>query len=185
METQSIEEKIIVEKAIAGDPSAQTLLFRKYGSWMFNICLRITGDKNTAEDILQDSFVIAFTKLTQLREKDHFGGWLKAIVINECIRISKKAIRWSHLDFEVQDIAEDEEQEWWQTISLEHIHHEIKRLPDGCRIVFCLFVLEDFSHGEIAKRLGISESTSKTQYRRARQLLKERIVKQIGTYGQI
>jgi RNA polymerase sigma factor (sigma-70 family) len=73
----------------------------------------------------------------------------------------------------------DEEPAWWTSINLEMVHHAIKDLPEGCRQVFVLYVLEDFSHKDIAKRLGISESTSKSQYQRARKLLKDKLLKKI------
>jgi RNA polymerase sigma-70 factor (ECF subfamily) len=72
---------------------------------------------------------------------------------------------------------------WWKTVDLQLVHKAIKNLPDGCRQVFTLFVLEDFSHKQIAENLGISESTSKSQYHRAKQLLRERITQEMHTHG--
>jgi len=83
----------------------------------------------------------------------------------------------------MNDVPADDASEWWTSISLDLIHREIKGLPDGCRQVFNLYVLEDYSHKEIAESLAISESTSKSQYRRAKQLLKERITAQIQVHG--
>ncbi|MNY53898.1 RNA polymerase sigma factor [compost metagenome] len=87
------------------------------------------------------------------------------------------------MDEQWNNTISNEEPGWWQTIDLSIVHKEIKNLPDGCRQVFNLYVLEDFSHKDIASNLGISESTSKSQYHRARQLLKERIIKQIQVNG--
>lgn len=150
---------------------------------MFNICTRMTGNRNDAEDILQDAFILAFRKLHQLKEQELFGGWLKRIVVNECIRFSKKSFNWETWEDDRNNLYQVEEIEWWKTISFNIIHQEIKGLPDGCRQVFNLFVVEDFSHKEIAEHLGISESTSKSQYHRARQLLKERITQQLVKHG--
>ncbi len=150
---------------------------------MFNICTRMTGNRKDAEDILQDAFIIALRSLHQLKDEKQFGGWLKRIVINECIRFSKKNIRWTDWEEERMNGAANEEIEWWKTVDFNIIHNEIKALPDGCREIFNLFVVEDFSHKEIAAQLGVSESTSKSQYHRARQLLKERIMKQIQIHG--
>ena len=150
---------------------------------MFNICTRMTGNRNNAEDILQDAFIIAFRNLHQLSNALQFGGWLKRIVVNECIRYSKKNFYWNEWEDEIHNETADEEPEWWKMISFDIIHREIKGLPDGCRQIFNLFVVEDFSHKDIAAQLGISESTSKSQYHRARQLLKERIMKQIQIHG--
>jgi RNA polymerase sigma-70 factor (ECF subfamily) len=94
--------------------------------------------------------------------------------VNECIRFSKKRVRWEDWEDVQVDIAE-EEAPWWNELSLQYMHEAIKTLPDGCRQVFNLFVLEDFSHQQIAQQLNISEGTSKSQYHRARKLLKEKI----------
>ncbi len=172
-----------MRKASKGDGEAQAMLYRQYSKAMFNICTRMTGNLNDAEDILQDAFVLAFRNLHQLKEAVQFGGWLKRIVVNECIRFSKKQVRWNEWDEQSNDTLTDDSVEWWTTINLEMVHREIKGLPDGCRQVFNLYVLEDYSHKDIASNLGISESTSKSQYHRARQLLKERITKQIQIHG--
>ena len=150
---------------------------------MFNICMRMTGNRNDAEDLLQDAFIIAFKSLHQLKDAVQFGGWLKRIVVNECIRFSKKNVRWNDWEEEKGQHIADEETEWWKTVNFEIIHREIRGLPEGCRQVFNLYVLEDYSHKAIADNLGITESTSKSQYHRARQLLKERITKQLQIHG--
>ena len=150
---------------------------------MFNICMRMTGNRSNAEDILQDAFIIAFRSLPQLKDAAYFGGWLKRIVVNECIRFAKKNLSWSEWDDERNNQLVDEGTEWWKTVSFEIIHNEIKALPDGCRQVFNLYVVEDYSHKKIAEEMGISESTSKSQYHRARTLLRERITRQIEIHG--
>jgi RNA polymerase sigma factor (sigma-70 family) len=144
---------------------------------MFNICMRMCRSREDAEDLLQESFVLAFRNLRQLKEPANFGGWLKRIVINECIRYTKKTIRWLELEDSHYQIPYDEEDRWFSDIPASRINEEIKKLPDACRAVFNLYAVEDLSHRDIAAALGISESTSKSQYHRARHLLKERIVK--------
>ncbi len=143
----------------------------------------MTGNRNDAEDLLQDAFIIAFKSLHQLKDPVQFGGWLKRIVVNECIRFSKKNVRWNDWEEDKNQHIADEETEWWKTVNFEIIHKEIRGLPEGCRQVFNLYVLEDYSHKAIAENLGITESTSKSQYHRARQLLKERITKQLQIHG--
>lgn len=145
---------------------------------MFNICMRMTGNRGQAEDILHDAFVLAFKSMNQLKQPEAIGGWLRRIVVNECIRQGKKAIRWSDWEEKHNNIADDTTA-WWESISLELMHREIKALPDGCRQVFVLYALEGYSHRDIADSLSISEGTSKSQYHRSRTLLKSRILKQI------
>lgn len=170
----------IVTKAGKGDADSQALLYRQYSKAMFNICIRMTGNQTDAEDLLHDAFVQAFKHLPQLKQPEAFGGWLRRIVVSACIRHSK-------LPFHTEGWADDYDDNWpgqdsnhWlDGISIELVHHEIKNLPDGCRQVFVLYALEDYTHKDIAGNLGISESTSKSQYHRARQLLKERIIKKM------
>lgn len=142
----------------------------------------MTGNKTDAEDILHDAFIYAFEHMDQLREPAAFGGWLSRIVMSKCIQVSKAHLRWKDLD-DNYNIPADDQTEWWSGIRLEQMHEEIKNLPNGCRQVFVLYVFEDLGHKAIAESLGISESTSKSQYQRARQLLKERITKQISING--
>ncbi len=183
MEQELTIQTAVVKKACKGDAAARTWLYEQYSKAMFNICMRMASDRSAAEDLLQDAFIIAFNKLHQLKQPEQFGGWLKRIVVNECIRYTKKKVRWQDLEnTDLNNLAE-EETAWWKTVDLQMIHREIKGLPEGCRQVFTLYVTEDYSHREIATELGISESTSKSQYHRAKQLLKERITKMIVVHG--
>ena len=135
----------------------------------------MTGNRSDAEDILQDAFIIAFKNLHQLKEAVQFGGWLKRIVVNECIRFSRKHIYWVEWEDARNNQLVVEEAEWWKMVNFDIIHREIKGLPDGCRQVFNLFVVEDYSHKEIAEMVGISEGTSKSQYSRAKSLLRDKL----------
>lgn len=142
----------------------------------------MAGNPTDAEDLLHDAFVYAFEHLHQLKDPAAFGGWLGRIVVGECVRFSKKSLKWKDLD---DDLSEDqpEENEWWNSIGIEQVNEEIKKLPDGCRQVFVLFALENYPHKLIAQNLGISESTSKSQYQRARKLLKERLTNKTLNHG--
>jgi RNA polymerase sigma-70 factor (ECF subfamily) len=132
------------------------------------------GNSHDAEDVLQDAFCLAYVNVRKLKEPAAFGAWLKRIVVNECLKALKKRVSFSSLD-NCSTEMDGEPDFVAEGISLEQINHEIKQLPDGCRIVFTLFLLEDFSHKQIAEMLQISESTSKSQYQRARQLLQKRL----------
>ena len=167
----------VVRQAATGDAHAQGLLYDQYSKAMFNTCLRITANRHDAEDLLQESFVIAFRSLHQLRLEKNFGGWLKRIVINECLRYCRKKMPWTELDDMQGQPAADGDSNWFAGLSIERINEEIALLPPSCRAVFILFAVEDYSHREIAGALGVSESTSKSQYHRARNLLKSRIIK--------
>jgi RNA polymerase sigma-70 factor (ECF subfamily) len=172
-----------VKNAGKGDTNARATLYRQYSRAMFNICFRMLSNRENAEDILQESFIIAFNKIHQLKEEVNFGGWLKKIVVSECIRFNKKGFKWDELSENYEQTPDDNDASWLHNVNFESINTEIKQLPEGCRQVFNLYVIEDYSHKEIAEILKISESTSKSQYHRARQLLKERITKQQLIHG--
>ena len=172
-----------MQKAVKGDASAQALLYQQFSKAMFHICLRMSKNRNAAEDILQDSFIIAFKNLHQLKEASQFAGWLKRIVVNECIRQTKQNWQWQDWEEEFDQFSNEQETEWWKLVNIEMVYQQIKSLPEGCKQIFNLYVFEDYSHKEIAVMLSISESTSKSQYHRARQLLKEKINQQIAING--
>lgn len=173
----------VIKKAVTGDGDARAWLYRQYSKAMFNICIRMTGQQSNAEDILQEAFITSFKNLGQLKDPESFGGWLRRIVVNECIRHSKNNFSWTEWTDEQTETMTDAPEEWWTSVSLETLHREIKLLPEGCRQVFVLYVMEDYAHRDIASDLGISESTSKSQYHRARQLLRQRITQQIAIHG--
>ena len=143
----------------------------------------MTGNPTDAQDMLQDGFIEAFRHLGQLKRPGAFAGWLRRIMINKCIQFSRNHIRWNSLDREGVDPVAEQETEWWLNIPFQLVQEEIKNLPGGCREVFVLYAVEDFGHKEIAASLGISESTSKSQYQRARKLLREKIIKQMHLNG--
>ena len=175
----------LVQKARQGNSSAQATLYNQFARQMFGICVRMAGNYDDAKELLHDSFITAFKQLGQLREMELFGPWLRRIVVNECIRHSKKRVIWKSLDNESVENYEEENVDWITAIDFEHIQQEIRNLPAGCREIFNLYVLEDYSHQEIAGILNISLSTSKSQYQRARQLLKERLLKHLVRHGSI
>ncbi len=176
----------IVRKARTGNKEALASLYHQFSRAMFNICIRMAGTRNDAEDILQEAFMIAFQKLQQLKEEQQFGGWLRKIVVNECIRHSKQRFYWNEWDEHYKGAEpSDVSDEWWTSVPFELMQQEIKALPDGCRQIFNLYVLEDYTHREVAEVLGITESTSKSQYQRARQLLKERLTQKLIANGSL
>jgi RNA polymerase sigma-70 factor (ECF subfamily) len=134
----------------------------------------MTGNKQDAEDILQDAFFQAYINIKQLKSIDSFGAWIKKIVINQSIKFLRSRVFYIDIDSvnkEHEENSDDDIQEY----SMQQINKEIQELPDGCRIVFNLFLLEEYTHKEIAEMLNISESTSKSQYHRARQLLQKQL----------
>jgi RNA polymerase sigma-70 factor (ECF subfamily) len=180
LENNQQSNTTLILKAQRGNAEALKLLYDKYNKAMFNICTRLMGNNEDAEDVLHDAFIIAFKSLHQLKEAAQFGGWIKRIVINECIKQGKKKKGWDEWEDEKHDVLDEDQGTWWDGVTMAQIHKQIKALPDGCRQIFTLYAVENYSHKDIAESLGVSEGTSKSQYHRAKQLLRERLCK--GSY---
>ncbi|MCK5464075.1 MAG: sigma-70 family RNA polymerase sigma factor [Bacteroidales bacterium] len=165
----------IIELSKTGNPKAQFQLYKLYSKAMFNICVRMLNSIEEAEDLLQESFTDAFMKLNSFRYESSFGAWLKRIVINKCINtINKKKVDLVFQDQPVEQDTRDEEVDYRGIdMDVQRIHHAVGKLPDGYRVIFSLYALEGYDHGEISQIMNISESTSKSQYLRAKQKIKE------------
>lgn len=165
----------LIERCKAKDPIAQEEIYTRYAKNMYNTAFRILNHRAEAEDVLQDSFLEVFTKINEYRGDSTFGAWLKRIVVNRSIsEIRKRRIAFvEHID---EDSIAEPEPIVELTISDEYlinaIKKEINNLPDGYRIVLSLYLLEGYDHVEIAQILNISESTSKSQYSRAKEKLR-------------
>lgn len=165
----------IVEESKAGSLKAQYKLYHLYSRAMFNISYRIMNNREDAEDMLQESFSEAFSKLDKFRFESSFGAWLKKIVVNKCINeLNRKKIDLNFDDEFIKYEVAQEEQENEESINYEvdKIKKGMQLLPDGFRVIFSLYLLEGYDHNEISEILNISKSTSKTQYMRAKQKLK-------------
>ncbi len=167
----------VIEACKKGDPAAQFNLYKQYSKAMFNLAWRMVNNREDAEDMLQDSFADAFRKIGTYRYESTFGAWLKTIVINKCInhlRSKKMEIVTDNLpENGMHDEERDEEKIKYEA---EKVSRAIDVLPNGYRIILTLYLLEGFDHKEIAQILKISESTSKTQYMRAKMKLKKTLL---------
>ncbi len=166
----------LIKQCICGDSRAQFKLYKLYSKAMYNICARMLNDRHEAEDILQDAFVSAFRNLKRFEGKSTFGAWLKRIVINKCISHLRKN-KLMLVTIESGNFEKPDSYSWdeYAANNPEYIHQAIKELPKGSRVIFNLFALEGYKHKEIGEMLKISESTSKTQYLRARSILMDKI----------
>lgn len=168
------EDLVLLKGCLENDRRLQKQLYQKYFKAMFQICLSYSGDRAEAKDILQDAFIKVFTSLESFNSKNSLEGWIRRIVTNTAIDYFRKRERLVFLD-EFPDEPDEEERGTFsfQELTNEVILYHIKKLPDGARVVFNLFAVEGLQHKEIAERLGITEGTSKSQYKRARNLLKK------------
>lgn len=150
---------------------------------MYNTALRITGDQEDAEDVLQEAFVSAFQNLASYRADAAFGAWIKRIVINKALNHIQKSKKDMMIADEIEKIdVVDEVETTEPEYSIESIKAAMKELPSGFRTVLSLYLFEGYDHKEISEILSISESTSKTQYKRAKDKLKLILKKEVN-YG--
>jgi RNA polymerase sigma-70 factor (ECF subfamily) len=171
--TAGLEQKIL-EKVKRGDEKAAREIYDRYSKGMYNVLIRLVVDEDEAKDLLQESFIRAFQKIHSFRGDATFGAWLKRIVINTALEsMRKKKIEFDELTESKYNIPLIENDEI--RYDLTKVHQGIKQLPDGSRAVLTMYLLEGYSHKEIAEDLNISVSTSKTQYMRAKKLLQQHL----------
>lgn len=163
----------LVQRTRKKDIAGMRMLYECYAKEMLATSFRITNDLQGSEDILQDSFLDAFQKIDQLKDNSKYGSWLKRIVINKSLASIKRRVSYQELPL-VVDLAEEEET-GTSGYSISELQNAIQSLPDGCRQIFCLFLLDGYKHREIADSLNIKISTSKSQYRYALKLLREKL----------
>jgi RNA polymerase sigma-70 factor (ECF subfamily) len=171
----------LIERCKSGDAIAQEEIYRRYAKNMYNTAYRILAHQAEAEDVLQESFLEVFTKIADWRGDSTFGAWLKRIVVNRSISLlRKRRVELIESD-EVENIADDTTEFDFDRISdklISWIKKGIENLPEGYRLVLSLYLLEGYDHVEISEILNISESTSKTQYLRAKDKLRNLLVQQ-------
>lgn len=148
---------------------------------MYNICYRMMSHADEAQDMLQEGFIDAFRRLESFRFESTFGAWLKKIMIHKCINaLEKRKIVWADVEitdeFTREDYNENSTDEEELQLSVERVKKAMSRLPEGARVIFSLYLLEGYDHTEISEILHISESTSKTQFMRARQMVKDTLL---------
>jgi RNA polymerase sigma factor (sigma-70 family) len=163
------------------DRGAQFEVYRQYSKAMLNTAHRILQNLEEAEDVLQETFLSAFTKIDQFNETSTLGAWLKRITVNKSINaLQRNKASWVPLDdAQLEHVGasaqDDEISSLW---NVDQVMHTVASLPDGYRVVLSLYLLEGYDHVEIAEILGISEGTSKSQYNRAKQKVRELLTAQ-------
>jgi RNA polymerase sigma-70 factor (ECF subfamily) len=177
------DDQIIVG-CVEGKRKAYSLLFKNYAPVMLGVCMRYCKNRIDAEDVMQDGFIKVFTQIYKFRREGSFEGWIKRIMINAAIDNYQSNLKHSfHEDVSESLQAaiidehpeEDDDIPDELNISREKLMGMIQELPDGYRMVFNLYAIENYNHKEIASLLGISENTSKTQLLKARKALRKKI----------
>ena len=178
-----MEEKLLIQACLKNDRKAQQLLYDTYAPVIYALIRRYIRDEYTAEDILIESFVKIFGKLKQYQSKGSFEGWMKRIAVNESLMYLRKNNVF-HLTIESDNIVLPFETRIEDELDFQLLLEALDLLPVGYRTVFNMYVLEGFKHKDIAKELGISINTSKSQLRLAKERLRKIIKKkQISITG--
>lgn len=164
----------LIEGCKKGKHSAFEALYTKYAKRMMAIALRYANTTFEAEDIVQESFIKVFSKINEFESKGSFEGWLKRIVVNHSINNFHKTVKERAFeDSSEMEIADEKAVSVLSELSNEELMSSLKLLPIGYRTVFNLFVIEGYSHKEIAELCKINEGTSRSQLAKAKILLKE------------
>jgi RNA polymerase sigma factor (sigma-70 family) len=173
----------LIERCKAGESDAQFKIYGLYYKSMYNACLRIVNDAPVAEDLMQESFLSAFSKIKTYRGTVSFGAWLKRIVVNRSIdHIRRKKPDMLELNNHHSDIRDEEAADDFEYSDdlIKKVKQALSMLPDGYRIVLSLAILEGYDHSEVGQILGISESTSRSQLARAKKKIISIIKKQLS-----
>ena len=166
-----IDLQEILERCKKNNTQAQFTLYNWLAPALLGISMRYMQNRDEAEDVMQDTFVKIFTNLKSFKNEGSFEGWAKRIAVNTSLTALKKRNRiYFERNLEIVETIEFDEQEE-ESISQNEIILCMSALPEGYRTIINLFLIEEFSHKEIGAKLGITESTSRSQYFRARQAL--------------
>jgi len=164
----------IIERCKQNDRRSQMALYKQYCDAMFCVANRFVKNTYDAEDVMQESFIKAFQKLHQFTGEVTFGAWLKRIVVNKSIdKLRADKERWVSMDDIQLSIADDNDWEVEETISIEEVKKAIEQLPEKYKYVVMLYLMEGYDHSEISEILQISETASRTQLMRGKLKLKE------------
>jgi RNA polymerase sigma-70 factor (ECF subfamily) len=165
-------ESLLIDSCLKGDRKSQKALYELYSPKMFSICLRYTKNQMDAEDVLQDGFIKLFNNLHRFKGEGSFEGYVRRIFVNTAI----EHLRGKKIDITGCEMVENSLSDR-QPSALDNLYNKdllktSSTLSPGYQTIFHMYAVEGFSHKQIAEKLGISESTSKSQYSRAKGILR-------------
>lgn len=170
-----LTDEELIKGCARGERKAQKALYDAYGRKLLAVALRYSKKQDDAEDILQEAFIRIFSHIQTFKGESSFFYWMKRIVVNTALNYHRRKLYMFPM-LDVDDLYHVAAPE----LTLAQYHYNdllrmLQELPDGCQIIFNLYAIEGYQHKEIAEMLGISEGTSKSQYSRAKSLLREMI----------
>ena len=180
-------EALTIKSALKGDEKAFKTLYDAYKTALFTLCLRYSGSREEAEDMLQDSFIKIFKELNKFdRSKGSFYTWASKISVNTCLEhIRKQKISIENIEDEKTIHSMQDQFNVLAALELKEIINELQKMPPGYRTVFNLYFFEEYNHKEIADQLNITESTSKTQLMKSKNMLRNLISKEMNISNKI
>ncbi len=173
--TSTLSETQLIEGCIKGERKSQKALYDHFSPKMFSICLRYSKSQMDAEDILQEGFVKLYNNLYRFRGDGSFDGWVRRIFVNTAIEYIRRKNLNTTIGEGLENSVVDKQHNALDNLYTKDIINSSMTLSTGYRTVFNLYAVEGYSHKEIATRLGITESTSKSQFSRAKALLRNMI----------
>lgn len=166
---------LAIQKACKQDREAQKLIFDLYAPKMLGVCRQYVKDDYHAEEMMLSGFLKVFTHIQKFKNEGSFEGWIRKIMVNTCLTYLKKKNIFEYTDEEF--VFNEEATESLENTSVKDIQKLIDKLPEGYKLVFNLYAIEGYKHSEIAEKLNITESTSKSQLSKARKWLQTHYVK--------
>ncbi|MEZ5041013.1 MAG: RNA polymerase sigma factor [Saprospiraceae bacterium] len=164
----------LISRCKDGDRRAQEELYRLYSPMLMGVCLRYASNKEEAEDFLQEGFIKIYANLYQYQPIGSFSSWLKKVVVNVALqKLRRKKTPFADIEIDRLADAVESNEDIFSRFGAKMLIRLIQQLPDGYRTVFNMYVIEGYSHKEIATQLGINEATSKSQLSRAKAALRK------------
>ena len=157
------------------------MLYKEYAPKMFAVCRSYAQNNDAAKDILQNGFIKVFKKIDQYNHEGEIGAWIRRIIVNTALDYCRKVEREQQVGLEIINENQFSINDTSDNLNLTDLVNVIRTLPEKARIIFNLYVIEGYSHKEIALLLNITEGTSKSQFSRAKKLLQERIPNQFDS----
>jgi len=171
-------EEAILKGCLQNDPTAQRELYNRYSPKMLSVCYRFAHNREDAEDMLQEGFIKIFSQMHTFGNRGAFEGWIRRIVVHTCINVLKKNKRFTEsVDIIHATAVQVREESVPSIVQAKQIVECIRMLPIGYRTVLNLYAIEGYSHREIGTMLDIEESTSRSQYTRAKAMLEDILVR--------
>lgn len=172
---QIIPESDLINGCLQGNRRMQEELYRRFSPRMYAVCLRYAGNAEEAEDILQEGFIKVFKKLDSFRGDGSFEGWIRRIFVNTAIEHFRRKRYLMPVTEKEENTIEGKYTSVLDELGAKDILALIQELSPGYRTVFNMYVVEGYTHKEIADMLGISEGTSKSQLSRAKVILQDMV----------